>query len=672
MRLPSVSYEGAISWKDYVEPGGGESGHIAVKPTAPYTVFGGGIGTGIGHGRLRAWNPETRQSRNVTVWPEVFGFGEGPIAHKYRFQWTFPIEISPFDPDKLYVCSNHVHVSTDEGESWETISPDLTRNDPDKQQSSGGPITPDNSGAEIYCTIFAFKESPHEEGVLYAGSDDGLIHISKDGGKNWENITPSTDLLGDWARISIIEISPHDPAKVYVAANRYQLDDNAPYLFKSDDYGQTWQPINDGIREGDFTRTIREDPTKAGLLYAGTETGIYVSFDDGENWTWLDTNLPVCPIHDLVVKDNDLVVATHGRSFWILDDITPLHQMADGIDGDVYLYQPRDSVRLRQNFSFVMSQKPNYVGYKMTGPVTVSVYPVENEYGQTELKYLNAGENPPEGAIIHFYLAEEPGEDDEIKLIFKDSDGNVLRTFSSKGKDSDKLPVRAGANRFVWDMKTEGPTPRKGDDMTNFMMRFMMSATSPKVVPGDYQVTLAIGDEVEQTQTFAILPDPRLDVTQEELEDQFDLKLSIRDSLSEAHGALNQLALIREQVEGWSERADNEEITEAAKELTDKIKSAEEKLMSPDRETNPMGGPNGLREKLGALAFMIDESDHRPTVQSREVYANLSEDLTTTQYEVRGIAEDDVAAFTRKLQEAGVPMISTTVLDEKDAVPAGD
>ncbi|MEZ4572782.1 MAG: hypothetical protein R2849_21185 [Thermomicrobiales bacterium] len=213
MRLPSVSTEGAISWKDYVEPGGGESGYIAIKPTEPHTVFGGGIGTGLGHGRLRAWNPVTRQSRNVTVWPEVHGFGAGTEKHKYRFQWTFPLEISPHDPNKLYACSNVVHVSTDEGASWEDVSPDLTRNDPEKQQSSGGPITSDNSGAEIYCTIFAFQESPHQEGVLWAGSDDGLIHVSKDGGQNWENITPPADMLPEWARISIIELSPHQEGR---------------------------------------------------------------------------------------------------------------------------------------------------------------------------------------------------------------------------------------------------------------------------------------------------------------------------------------------------------------------------------------------------------------------------------------------------------------------------
>src|SRR5690606_15146527 len=268
MRVPSIGFEGAITWANYVEPGGGESGYIAISPKPPHRVFGGGIGTGAGHGRLIAWNPETGQKRNVTVWPEVHGFGAGAESLKYRFQWTCPVQFSRHDPNVLYICSNHVHRSTDEGSSWETISPDLTRNDPEKLRPSGGPITDDNSGAEIYCTIFAFAESPHEPGVLWAGSDDGLIHLSRDGGQTWQNVTPPD--LPEWALISIIEPSPHDPATVYVAATRYKLDDYAPYLYKTNDYGATWTRITNGIPDTEYTRVIREDPERRGLLFCGT------------------------------------------------------------------------------------------------------------------------------------------------------------------------------------------------------------------------------------------------------------------------------------------------------------------------------------------------------------------------------------------------------------------
>ncbi|HEV7126807.1 MAG TPA: hypothetical protein VGN32_05120, partial [Ktedonobacterales bacterium] len=327
MRVPSLDFEGAISWKNYVEPGGGESGYIAISRTPPHKVFGGAIGTGAGHGRLIAWNPDTGQKRNITVWPEDYGKGSGAGAMKERFQWTFPLEFSPHDPKVLYACSNHVLCSTDEGASWQTLSPDLTRNDPDRQGPSGGPITADNSGAEIYCTIFAFRESPHEAGVFWAGSDDGLVHLSRDGGKTWHDVTPPG--LPEWALISIIEPSPHDAATVYVAATAYKLDDLRPYLFKTTDYGATWTPITSGIPRHEFTRVVREDPNRRGLLYAGTETGLYISFDAGGSWHPFQANLPVAPIHDLIVKGTDLIVATHGRAFWILDDLTPLYQLSD-------------------------------------------------------------------------------------------------------------------------------------------------------------------------------------------------------------------------------------------------------------------------------------------------------------------------------------------------------
>ncbi|MDQ6909056.1 MAG: glycosyl hydrolase, partial [Chloroflexota bacterium] len=420
MRLPSIGFEGAISWKDYVEPGGGESGYIAISPKPPHLVFGGGIGTGLGHGRLISWNPETGQKRNVTVWPEVVGFGGGADTLKYRFQWTFPVEISSHDPDTIYIGSNVVHRSTDEGVSWEVISPDLTRNDPDKLGSSGGPITADNSGAEIYCTIFAFRESPHEKGVFWVGSDDGLIYLSRDGGKNWANVTPRD--LPQWAMISIIEPSPHDAATAYVAATCYKSDDTTPYLYKTNDYGATWTKITSGIPVDDFTRTIREDPSRRGLLYCGTETGIYVSLDDGGNWHRLETNLPVVPIWDLIIKGTDLVAATHGRSFWILDDITPLHQLHDGLTNEAArLFKPRDTVRYRMYSRAFDRKSPYFVNYKMTGPVTVAYKPTEAANGAKTEEFYDAGKNPPEGVIIHYFLKEKPTG--VVKLSILDADG---------------------------------------------------------------------------------------------------------------------------------------------------------------------------------------------------------------------------------------------------------
>ncbi len=672
MRLPSVSTEGAISWKDYVEPGGGESGYIAIKPTEPYTVFGGGIGTGLGHGRLRAWNPETRQSRNVTVWPEVHGFGAGTDQHKYRFQWTFPLEISPHDPNKLYACSNVVHVSTDEGASWENISPDLTRNDPDKQQSSGGPITSDNSGAEIYCTIFAFQESPHTAGVLWAGSDDGLIHVSKDGGAGtrervWDNVTPPADMLPEWARISIIELSPHNEGKAYVAANRYQLDDNRPYLLKTEDYGQNWTEINNGIRSDDITRAIREDPVMPGLLYAGTETGLYVSFDDGANWESLQPealrglpgSMPVTPIYDLVIEGDDMVVATNGRSFWVLDDITPLRQMAEAASDQIVLYQPRDTIRWRINQGFMRTEDPTRFSYKMVGPLTVTTRLQRDIYGNNVEQFVNAGENPPEGVLVHWWLPEETG--DEIKIAFLDKDGAELRTYSSNAEDpADKLPVRAGANRLQWDLRTQKPVDLQGGASSNRMVAMMMMNATPKVPPGAYQVRLMLGDQ-ELTQSFNVLMDPRLEASQgtseEDLQAQYELKRQIRDRLSEVNETINSLQSVRRQIDEWVARAgDDAEIENAASNIKDKLGALENDLMLVDTG-KPKMGASGVREKLGALAAMIDESDHAPTQQAHEVYGNLAEDAVTYRQRLGTIVDSDIGAFTSLLQSHNVPMI---------------
>ena len=665
MQLPSVSFEGAISWKDYVEPGGGESGYIAIKPVEPYTVFGGGIGTGLGHGRLRAWNPETRQSRNVTVWPEVHGFGAGTDRHKYRFQWTFPLEISPHDPNKLYACSNIVHVSTDEGASWTDISPDLTRNDPEKQQSSGGPITSDNSGAEIYCTIFAFQESPHQEGVLWAGSDDGLIHISKDGGQNWENITPPADMLPEWARISIIELSPHQEGKAYVAANRYQLDDNRPYLLKTEDHGETWTEINAGIHSHDITRTIREDPVTQGLLYCGTETGLYVSHDDGGHWDSLQPqatqglpgSMPVTPIYDLVLHGDDMVVATNGRSFWVLDDVTPLRQMESAESDEITLYQPKDTIRWRINQGFMRTEDPTRNSYKMVGPVTVTTRLDRDLYGNLVEQFVDAGENPPDGVLVHWWLPSET--EDEITLSIHDADGNELRSYSSNGEGPNKLPVRAGANRLTWDLRTKPPADLEGSESTNRMVNMMMMSATPKAPPGEYQVKLTVGD-VEQTQTFNLLIDPRISSTEDDLQAQYELKSQIRDRLSEVNQTINGLRSVRSQVDEWVARAaENDEIKNAADALKEKLGALENDLMLVDTGSPKMGA-SGVREKLGALAGMIDESDHAPTRQAHEVYGNLSEDAVTYRQRLSSIVDGDVASFTGLLQRHSVPLISAT------------
>ncbi|MBV9895941.1 MAG: glycosyl hydrolase [Chloroflexi bacterium] len=721
MSVPSMSFEGAISWRDYVEPGGGESGYIAISKKPPYTVFGGGIGTGAGHGRLIAWNPETGQKRNVTVWPEVFGMGGGADLMKYRFQWTFPVETSPHDDSTVYICSNYVHRSTDNGSSWETISPDLTRNDAEKIGPSGGPITADNSGAEIYCTIFAFRESPHERGVFWAGSDDGLLHISRDGAKSWQNITPAD--LPEWSMINMIEPSPHEAATAYVAATGYKSDDLRPYLYRTNDYGATWTRIVNGVPEDEFTRVVREDPNKRGLLYCGTERGILISFDDGVNWQRLETNLPVTPIWDLVVKDTDLVVATHGRAFWILDDITPLHQLqSDMVVKPAQLLKPRDTVRFRF-YGRAQGKSKVHTNYKMTGPVTVAFRRTETPQGGIQEQFLDAGRNPPDGVIIHYWLREPS---DSVRLSILDADGNEVRTFTPKrempmastpsgtsasapsstvtstssstpsstsstdsassasstsegsgtgaevqqvtaseevtepsdDEDAEQAPFApnvAGMNRFVWDYRYPKPAKIEGGSRGS-REEALENVGGPRAVPGSYQVRLSVGDVV-QTESFQVLPDPRLPVSLEDLRAQFELKVRIRDRTSETNTAVNQIRGLRSQVESWEKRAaGRKSLLDAAAAVKTELRAIEAELINIDFE-KPRPGPNRIKEKLDSLSSMIDESDDAPTRGAYEVYDMLAAQLATQQNRLRALLDGQVAAFNRLVQSEALPAI---------------
>jgi hypothetical protein len=576
---------------------------------------------------------------------------------KYRFQWTFPVEISPHDPDALYICSNHVHRSTDEGASWDVISPDLTRNDPTTLQPSGGPITADNSGAEIYGTIFAFRESPHEPGVFWAGSDDGLVHLSRDGGASWRNVSPPD--LPPWSLVSIIEASPHDPATVYLAATRYKLDDTRPYLFKTNDHGVTWTKITNGIPDGEFTRVIREDPGRPGLLYAGTETGLYLSLDAGANWQRFEGNLPVVPIHDLVVKDTDLVVGTHGRSFWILDDLTPLHQLDDAIvQQPVHLFAPRPTVRYRVYSRGNGRQVGGYVNYKMTGPVTVAFQPVETATGAKREAFLDAGQNPPEGVILLYWLRDKPVG--EVKLAILDGDGMVIREYSSASARPPRLPIQPGLNRFVWDLSYAGPTPledRPGIDPDRAQQEAV--STSPRAIPGTYQVRLTVGD-ASSTQSLVLLPDPRLPVTAADLAAQFELKLAIRDRLSAVHAMLNQIQRVRRQIDEWESRVKatngNPDVLASAAAVADRLAALEADLLQVNAD-KPQPGTTRLKERLAGLSAMIDESDHPPTRGAIEVFASLGAAVETAQAALRRLLADDLSRFGDLLRTAGIPPI---------------
>jgi photosystem II stability/assembly factor-like uncharacterized protein len=620
-----------IDRADWYPVGGCESGYIAPRPDDPNIVYAGCYG-----GFMTRYDHRTKQARNIMVWPEnPMGWGAGEL--KYRFQWTFPIVISPHDPNVLYAAGNVLFKSTNEGQSWEPISPDLTRNDKSKQGPSGGPITKDNTSIEYYDTIFTVAESPHRQGEIWVGTDDGLVHLTKDGGKTWQNITPKQ--MPEWSLVSLVEVSPHVEGTAYLAVNRYKLDDFKPYIYKTNDYGKSWKLITKGIPEGAFVRAVREDPERRGLLYAGTETGVYVSFDDGANWQSLQLNLPVVPITDLVVKENDLVVATQGRSFWILDDLTPLHQLNDKVAAsDVYLFKPRTTYRMRGGGGF---RRPT-----------------------------NVGQNPPNGVMVFYYLKSEPKG--EIKLEFLDAEGKLIRSFDSKKKKKEagdamaamfggggeaKVTKEAGMNRFVWDMRYPGASKVKGAVLWGGELR------GPVVVPGTYQVRLTVGDQT-MTQSFEIKKDPRLtEITLEDLQKQFDLLIAIRDKVSEAHDAVNQIRDVRKQVKQVTERTqelgNGTVIAEAAKALNEKLTAIEEEIIQVKSKSrqDPLNFPIKLNNKIAALARVVASADAAPTDQSYDVFEDLSAKLDAQLAKLKDVLEVDVPAFNDLVREQQVPAI---------------
>jgi len=652
--LPSASVEGAIHERDWFEPGGGESGYIGVKPDDPDLVVASGpIGPRAFNDRMKLYNHRTGQRRDITVWPELYGWALGAVDLKFRFQWTFPIFFSQHNPDALYVAGNHVFRSRDLGTTWEMLSPDLTRNDPTKLQASGGPITRDNTGAEVYCTIFALAESPRTEGVFWAGSDDGLVHLSRDGGKSWANITPPE--LPEWALISIIEPSAHADGSAYLAATRYKSDDTAPYLYRTTDWGQTWTRITEGIPAGDFTRVIREDPHRQGLLYAGTESGLYVSFDDGSHWQRAGGNLPIVPIHDLVIKGTDMVVATHGRSFWILDDLTPLrelrelHELRDGARSTpLHLFAPRPTVRMRIGGGSWGDEVAGMANYDHAATSIIAYLPVKKG-GQWTKAYLNGGTNPPNGVIVQYHLASSA---EALTLDILDGSGAVIRAYSH-----DALPSAAGGNRFVWDMRHGGATKLEAEDLNVWQRE-----VGPLVLPGTYTVRVRMGAH-EMTRQVEILRDPRINASDDDPQAQHDLLLAICDRLSDTNRAIARIRTVRGQVSNWETRLtatpqDEKQATvlTAGKELTAQLAAIEHELIDV-RSKEPTLFPIALNEKWNALFDHVDSADYVPTHNGRVVFGELSQRLDAQLAHLRDVLSEEGNLFNRAIVAAGATAI---------------
>ena len=663
--VPSRSSIGVITRAEDFAVGGGESGYIQVDPRDSNIIYAGSYG-----GYLTQFNRATGEHRMINVWPENT-LGSGAEAAKYRFQWTYPIVMSPHNPDVMYVTSQHVHRTTDAGSTWEVISPDLTKADPSTLGSSGGPITKDNTGAEYYADIFSFAESKLQEGLFWAGSDDGLVHVSKDGGRTWENVTPPD--LPEWALISIIEVSPHDPAVAYMAATRYKLDDFAPYLYKTNDFGKTWVKIVSGIPNDHFTRVIREDPNRSGLLYAGTEAGMYVSFDDGANWQSFQLNLPIVPIHDLEVKGTDLIAATHGRSFWVIDDLSPLHQLGDA-DGAAHLFKPRTTIQFKTARS-IAHPPSSGKSYTMVGATMATYRMKKNAEGKPEAKYLDAGENPPDGVTIFYSLKNQP--DGEVKLTFLDAHNNEIKSFVSKPADEEEpkkdgeksedeedkdeepnVAKEAGLNRFEWDMRYANASKVPGDKS----MRFVGGVKGPIALPGTYQVQLTVGDET-QTQSFEIVKDPRVPVTQEDLQAQFDFLMQIRDKVSETHDAINRIRTVRGQVEAWEKRATGhrraEKVVEAAKELKDELTAVEEELIQVKAKStqDTLNFPIKLNAKIAGLAGYASGATAKPPQQAYDSFDDLAKKINTQLTKLNEVLGTSGEEFNWIVKQADLPAV---------------
>jgi photosystem II stability/assembly factor-like uncharacterized protein len=637
---PSRTHEGVIAWGDCDSVGTGESGSIVVRPDDPNIVISGSIGSSSGGGgNMIRFDRRTKQQRLITVWPEDQYWS--PVKDvKYRFYFTYPIVLSPHDPNILYACANKVFRTTNQGTSWEAISPDLTKNDTSKMQEiDGGPITWQQFSSQYSSVIYAFAESRLTKGELWAGNDSGGIHLSRDAGKTWEDVSPK-GLLPDWTIISTIEVSPHDAGTVYVAAHRYKLDDTRPYLLKTTDYGKTWQPITNGIREGDFCRVIREDTVRPGLLYAGTWSGVSVSFDAGAHWQSLQLNLPVVPVHDLIVKDTDLVAGTFGRAAWILDDLTPLREISRAVtQATVHLFRVPPTYRLLgggRGFGRGANMDPQYLRIASD---SIAVQEVRAPDGRTIRRVLNGGQSPAPGVWVSYSLKQKP--EGEVSLSFLDGKNQVIRTYTTGATEErgPRVPAQPGTNRFIWDMTYPGAREIPPGQLIGMEWA---RAVPPVARPGTYKVQLRVGGQVYE-QPFEIRKDPRITASDQDLQAQFDLMIKVRDRLSEVTDAVNELRKARGQVEEAEKAAAGRaDVQAAAGKVKDKLLAIEgtlTRLMGPSPMQVP---PKTLNIRLAALTSVVQSADDVPTRQSYEVFDSLSARVATELAQLKEVLGRDV------------------------------
>ncbi len=618
VRILSRSNGYAITEKDWEATAGGESGWIAPDPKNNDIVYGGSYG-----GYITKYNHKTGIVRAVNPWPDN-PMGHGAKDLKYRFQWNFPIFFSEHDPNALYAAANVLFKTTNGGESWEQISPDLTRHDTTKLGASGGPITKDNTSVEYYCTIFTAAESHFDKNVIWTGSDDGLIYLTKDGGKHWQNVTPPKDILPEWSQINSIEANPFEPGGLYVAATRYKLDDFKPYLLKTTDFGKNWKKITRGIQANHFTRVVRADAGRKGLLFAGTESGMYISFDDGEHWQTFQLNLPIVPITDLAIKNNDLIVATQGRSFWILDDLTPLYQLNEKTISGNYLFKPRAAYRMR---------------------------------GKGGFKSLTAGENPPNGVVFNYFFKNKP-DSQKVKLVILDSKGKEIRTFKGNAKKkSERIKTEKGMNQFVWNERYPNAEKFKG------LILWGGTLAGPKAVPGVYSAKLIAGKDT-LTQQFEIKKDPRSKATIADIKKQFDFLIELRDELTKIHKTIKKIRSIRSEIKAELAKAKKtgkkeSEVVKLGRELLKNLTKIENNLYQTKNKSpqDPLNFPIKLNNRIAALASLNSMSDGKPTKQSYEVKAELFKLANAELRKFNKIVKKEIPQFNKAVKKANVPAV---------------
>ncbi len=631
---------GGISIGDWDDAGGGESGYVTADPTNPDIVYAGSYS-----GYLTRKDMRTGLERNINAWPDnPMGWSSEDI--KYKFQWTFPIVISMHDPKVLYAGGSSLFRSTNQGQSFDIISPPLARNDPRTLGPSGGPITRDQTGVETYGTIFTLAESFQSKDVLWVGTDDGYVQLSRDGGRTWKNVTPPG--IGDFTRISLIEASHYAEGTAYLAANRFQLDDFQPLLYKTTDYGATWTKIVTGIPADQFTRVIREDPVRRGLLYAGTERGAYVSFDDGASWQPLQGNLPPVPVHDLVVKEGDLVAGTHGRSFWILDDLSALRQVtAEALAKPAHLFAPRDAYRIEWGGGFG--------GGGMRGPGAAA---------------SNPGQNPPTGVIVRYHLARA---DQAVKLEFLAPDGSVIKAYESAdsatlaaeraaaanapggGRFGGGGAVRpanaAGMNSFAWDMRYPDASTFRG------MILWAGGTRGPIAPAGTYTVRMTVAGQAPQTATFKLLNDPRSEATDADLVAQFEFLMKVRDKTTEANDAVKQVRWVRGEMQDRLTAAPR--LRRMATALDSAMSRIEREVYQVKNQSgqDPLNYPVRLNNRIAGLSGVASSGPYRPTAQAEQVLTELSAALGVQLRQLQRVFDTDLKKFNDELRKLGLEPI---------------